>query len=70
MYTYLSSYAKEVREGVNKCPLVLEHYMSYWFFCRLSNTNISVWTIQSIPGGKVNILGGHSICLSKQNLYM
>jgi hypothetical protein len=28
--------------------------------------------IQNVPGGKVNILGGHSICLSKEkvNMYM
>jgi len=31
---------------------------------------LSSWDIQSVPGGKVNILGGHSIGHSKQNVYM
>jgi hypothetical protein len=30
---------------------------------------ILIYTIQNVPGGKVNILGGHSIGHSKQILY-
>jgi hypothetical protein len=29
-----------------------------------------MYAIQSLPGGKVNILGGHSIGHSKQKVYM
>jgi hypothetical protein len=32
--------------------------------------NFSLPYIQSVPRGKVNILGGHSMCHSKQKLYM
>jgi hypothetical protein len=31
---------------------------------------VSCTGIQSVPGGKVNILGGHSIGHSKQKLYV
>jgi hypothetical protein len=30
---------------------------------------VKMWDIQSVPGGKVNILGGHSIGHSKQKVY-
>jgi hypothetical protein len=33
-------------------------------------TSLGIRVIQSVPGGKVNILGGHSIGHSKQKLYM
>jgi hypothetical protein len=33
------------------------------------HTHIYIY-IQDVPGGKFNILGGHSICHSKQNIYI
>jgi hypothetical protein len=32
--------------------------------------NYDICTIQNVPGGKANILGGHSIGHSKQKVYM
>jgi hypothetical protein len=35
------------------------------------NTSIYIYEyVQSVPGGKVNILGGHSLGHSKQKVYM
>jgi hypothetical protein len=44
-------------------------YRNYTYnVMRLASTWIFV--IQSVPGGKVNILGGHNIGHSKQKVYM
>jgi hypothetical protein len=43
------------------------------FSCFLSwlfNDAASVETIQGVPGGKVNIIGGHTVCHFKQKVYM
>jgi hypothetical protein len=37
---------------------------------RGATLNISNFNIQGVPGGKVNILGGHSICHSKQKNFV